>query len=446
MISVRTVLLECSPARASGASAERLEPLIRTAEDSLHPSTYGGVVLRWFRNGGSTAGDVVLATGALAAVLAAMLFARLNGWYPEDGSSYVLAVCLAAVAWPASRLAPRSTLAVVAVIVSLPSWSFGVPELRLAPLVVAAFGAAMRAVPVVFTLPVTAVAAAAGILHIPLVYWQLFPQDGVLAFAELRDPSRHVLVAVVLAGVVVLGYAIRAQRDVAHDLRERNAELLALQEVERARVAAEVRTVIARDVHDVVAHHVTAMVIRAQAAERVGSGDPRELRQTLHEIAADGSDALTAMRRVVRMMRSDAETTPLSSADLDAEFDDIIGRVRASGRAVEVSGSAAGGTDFVRATLLRIAQEALTNVLLHSDAQRVTVEFSSIDDLVGATVTDDGTPSTQVLASPGGNGIVGMVERASAAGGTLAAGPNPTGGWRVSASLPRSGRAEKGTS
>lgn len=400
-------------------------------------------MLRLFRNGGSLAGDLLVSAMALLLVSAAMLAARLNGWYPEDASSYLLAVALTAASWPASRRFPRTTVFVVGVAVAVPAWVFPVPEVRMLPLIVAAYGAAMRGASPIFVLPVVAVATAAGLLRAPLQEWLLYPEMGAVPFTGLYDPSRHLLVAVVLAGVVALGYAIRSHRLVAEDLRERNAELLALREVERARVAAEVRTEIARDIHDVVAHHVSAMVIRAQAAERVGSNDPRELRTTLLEIADDGSNALTAMRRVVRMMREDGAGREQSAADLDAEFTAILERVRAGGRAVAVTGSTAGGTEFVRAALLRIAQEALTNVSIHSDAANVAIAFSSTGDHVGVTVTDDGSPSPQLDVGRGGNGIRGMAERAHAAGGTMSAGPLPAGGWRVSAVLPATGTPTK---
>lgn len=400
-------------------------------------------MLRWFRNGGSFVGDLVVSVAALIAVSATMLAARLNGWYPEDIGSYLLAVGLSAAAWPSSRALPRTTLAVVGIVVAFPAWVFPVPEVRMLPLLVAAFGAAIRGASPIFVLPVATVAAAAGLVRGPLQDWLLYPEDGLSPFTTVTDPSRHILVAVVLAGVVALGYAIRSQRLVADDLRARNAELLALREGERARVAAEVRTELARDIHDVVAHHVSAMVIRAQAAERVGSDDPRELRKTLLDIADDGSNALSAMRRVVRMLREEGAVRERTSTDLDTEFAAIVERVRAGGRAVEVTGSTAGGTEFVRTALLRIAQEALTNVLLHSDAAHVSVAFSSAGDRVGVTVTDDGTPAPQLAVARGGNGIAGMTERAQAAGGTLAAGPRTGGGWQVAALLPATGTPTK---
>lgn len=396
-------------------------------------------MFRRFRNGGSILGDAVLAVGAFVIAAATMLIAALNGWYPQDMASYLGCAALACAAWPASRLIPRTALLVVAAVVALPDWWFDVPEVRVTPLVVAAFGAVLRGAPMLFVAPVATLSAAAALAHVPLRQFLVDPPSIRYAALLLVDPSRRILVAVVLIVVVALGHAIRKQRAIAADLRTRNAELLALQEREHTRVAAEVRTAIARDIHDVVAHHMSALVVRAQAAARVGPDDPRRLRQTLGELATDGSNALTAMRRVVQIMRTDSAAPPQTASALDAEFVNIVGRVRASGRSVKVSGSVVVGTEFVRIALLRIAQEALTNVLLHSDARQVTVTFVSTGSVVGVTITDDGSPSPQVDAPLGGNGIVGMTERAHAAGGTLVAGPLPHGGWHVAASLPATG-------
>lgn len=400
-------------------------------------------MVRWFRDGGSFLGDAVLAIGAFVIALVLMFVAALNGWYPQEAPSYLGFTALACAAWPASRLIPKTTLVIVAVVVAFPEWWFDVPEVRVTPLLVAAFGAVLHGAPMLLVAPVTAVSAVAALAHVEFRSFLVNPSSIRYAAELISDPSRRIMVAVVLIVVIVLGVAIRKQRTIASDLRARNAELLALRERERARVAEEVRTAIARDIHDVVAHHVSALVVRAQAASRVGPDDPRQLRETLGELAADGSNALSAMRRVVQIMRGTSTASPPTAEELDDEFESIVGRVRASGRSVDVSGSVAVGAEFVRVALLRIAQEALTNVLLHSNARHVAVTFVSTDSEVGVTVTDDGSPSPQIDASRGANGIVGMTERAHAAGGSLEAGPLPHGGWHVAASLPVTGGRSK---
>lgn len=399
-------------------------------------------------------GDVVLAAAVLAITFGVMAVAAAFGWYPLDVASYLTATVLAAVAWPLSRRFPRSSLILAALVVAWPAWFFSVPEIRVLPLVVAALRAASFGTSLVLVLPVTVLAGLAAVFQVQVVvlYYSTI-LSGVPALAaqfvenEARwlpvDLSRCLLTLIVLLVVVALGRGIAVQRRAADLLRARNEELVALREADRVRVAAEVRTAVARDIHDIVAHHVSAMVIRAQAADRTAADDASLLRQTLHAIADDGRDALTAMRRAVRMLRHDAADSA-QPLDVDAEFASIIERVRASGREVEVSGSPGGDTEYAHLAVLRIVQEALTNVLLHSDAGAVRIHFTSDASSVTATVVDDGT-ATATTRPGGGNGIPGMIERAHALGGTLEAGPCETG-WSVAVTLPRAGRVSEDVS
>ncbi|GHS85837.1 hypothetical protein AGMMS50218_04360 [Actinomycetota bacterium] len=402
----------------------------------------------YLRNGGSWVGDLLIAGVALLLAFAAFSLARTLGWWhPVHGASYAFVAVATAAAWPLSRVFPRTTLALAAVIVSVPLWHFNVVEIRLFPLMVAAFRAAAAGSRRAFVIPVTIMAGLAGIFHPSVrVAVEAFRYDGRVFLMPPADPSTDVLVAALLVVVLVLGYSIRAQRTVETDLRARNAELVTLRDADRARVETEMRTALARDIHDVVAHHVSAMVIRAQAAERVGPDDSRQLREAIRGIASDGSEALAGMRQAVRMLRATdgrdherPEDDVPAITDVDGELRRMVERAQASGRQVDVSGELVGGSEFVHTALVRIVQESLTNVMLHSDATRVAIRFASTGTTLSATIADNGRPAVQIAGAAGGNGIRGMHERATALGGTLSAGPAPDGGWTVQAVLPGTG-------
>jgi signal transduction histidine kinase len=219
--------------------------------------------------------------------------------------------------------------------------------------------------------------------------------------------------------------------------RPPNDELVRLRAADRDRIAAEERAALARDIHDVVAHHVSAMVIRAQAADRLADSDPDGLHTAVQGIAADGKEALASMRRVVRVLRT--ERTPTDSIPLVDAIEHITARVRDAGIEVDSDVRVPGElTEFEEATVLRITQEALTNVLLHSRARRVRVGLTGDATGLHLEVLDDGAPGDageHGTSSEGGNGLRGMRERAAALGGSVTAGP-VDGGWRVAADLP----------
>jgi signal transduction histidine kinase len=215
-----------------------------------------------------------------------------------------------------------------------------------------------------------------------------------------------------------------------------------LREADQARIASEERTAVAREVHDVVAHHMAAIVVRSQALVRVGVVDQAEFAEYASWVAGTGQQALSEMRKVVRVLRAggDGGTTdaPLS---LRAAIEDAVDRVRATGVEVDLHlrvGARLGVMqDFA---VLRVCQEALTNTLVHSDGSSVRITLAVSEDRIRLEVLDDGgtdgSPRVPALAA-GGAGIRGMRERAASIGGVLDAGPVDGGGWRVVLEAPR---------
>ncbi len=212
-----------------------------------------------------------------------------------------------------------------------------------------------------------------------------------------------------------------------------------VRELEQVRLRE--RELLARDLHDTVAHHVSAMVIRAQAGRVVAQSRPVAAVEALEIIEAEGSRTLAEMRTMVSALRDgdDADVAPL------AGIGDIKQLERSAGDQpcvqVSISGVPDDVSPAVGAALYRIAQEAVTNAMRHArHAGHVVVALTGQDGRVRLTVRDDGDP-VPATRPPGGYGIVGMTERAKLLGGTLEAGPGSDRGWVVEAVLPQTGSA-----
>lgn len=198
------------------------------------------------------------------------------------------------------------------------------------------------------------------------------------------------------------------------------------------------RLELARELHDVVAHHVAGIVVQAQAARLVASKRPETVQDALAGIESAGADALIAMRRVVGLLR-DADDAPGPTPGTE-RLSDLVDRFAGHVPAVELhlpSENREPWPPEVSVTVYRIVQEALTNVVLHASGAG-TVIVNVGDDTSGVTVevTDDGPPGLFWSTRADGFGLIGMRERVEALGGTLAAGPRPDGGWVVLAEIP----------
>jgi signal transduction histidine kinase len=206
--------------------------------------------------------------------------------------------------------------------------------------------------------------------------------------------------------------------------------------VEEARIAAaEERARIARELHDVVAHSMSTIVLQA-GAERVNLPDAqRSTHETLSSIERTGREALAEMRRLVGILRADDEAARSPQPSLD-RLDELIERVRRAGLDVELhrEGTPAELAPGLDISAYRIVQEALTNALKHAGDARARVVVGYRPDAVEIEVVDDGRGGA---ANGQGHGLIGLRERVSVFGGTLDAGPREGGGFRVHAVLPR---------
>ncbi|MEU4651742.1 sensor histidine kinase [Nocardia fluminea] len=195
------------------------------------------------------------------------------------------------------------------------------------------------------------------------------------------------------------------------------------------------RLALARELHDTVAHHVSAIAVQAQAGGVVAAIQPEKAAEVLAAIESEASRTLAEMRSMVRVLREDeavAYTPQLGVADLPA-----LARADAT-PTVEVSldGSLTRLARPVDAALYRLAQESLTNALRHArSATRIGIDVRRDDDTVRLRVSDDGQTEPGPVPEPG-FGLLGMAERTQLLGGSLSAAPGPEGGWVVEAVLP----------
>lgn len=209
-------------------------------------------------------------------------------------------------------------------------------------------------------------------------------------------------------------------------------------------VRRDERLALARELHDVVAHHITGIVLQAQAAQLVARKQPERLDGSLAAIEEAGSDALAAMRRVVGLLRDADDAAPARPGP--EQLSELVDRFDGHGPTVRLclpDGVASVWPPEVTSTVYRVVQESLTNVSRHAAHAR-SVEVNVFQDRRGVTVeVVDDAPLIPRYQHRGGYGLVGMRERVEALGGTLCAGPRSEGGWSVRATLPTPARESR---
>nr|WP_229805887.1 sensor histidine kinase [Microbispora rosea] len=247
--------------------------------------------------------------------------------------------------------------------------------------------------------------------------------------------SSAFIVAVWLAGI----YA-NTRRRYVEGLVER-AERAERERDQQARIAAAAeRARIARELHDVVAHNVSVMVVQADGATYAIDSDPEQARRAMQAISATGRQALAEMRRLVGVLRQDAGSPAEDYAPQPgvAQLDDLIKQVRESGLPTEftVSGTVRALPEGEQLAVYRIVQEALTNALKHGGpGTRAWVEMTYGRGEIELRISDDGRGAAAPRLA-GGHGLIGMRERAAMYGGSVEAAPRPGGGFRVVARIP----------
>jgi signal transduction histidine kinase len=240
------------------------------------------------------------------------------------------------------------------------------------------------------------------------------------------------MVTILLSLGIAMGCVVRAS-----EVRRRRA----VQDVRHAE-----RLALARDLHDLIAHHMTGIIVQANAARTVHATAPEKVEPALEAIARSGTETLESMRRLVRVLRED-DHQALRPGDVLAELGELVGefsRRRHDAPVARLEASAAVRTSRfspeVEATVLRVVREALTNVLRHAPGERVTVRLDADPAWIRVTVTNSAGQQHQADHPAGGRsgfGLIGLRERVEALDGTFRAGVTSSGRWEVTAGLPR---------
>jgi signal transduction histidine kinase len=271
-------------------------------------------------------------------------------------------------------------------------------------------------------------AAAAAVVATGLAYQLAGGPD--LTTADLASTG---LLCAVAGGVGLYVGSRRANLEALHERAERlhrERELLA------ERAVAEERLRIAQELHDVVAHNVSLMVVQAQA---LGATVPDERVAAATDGIADlGRQAMAEMHRTLKLLRASDAATGRDPQPGLADLDGLLARARSAGLPVElaIEGEPRELAQGVDLSAYRILQEALTNVLKHAGRAPTTITLGYRDAALELTVSDRGGRRPATPAAPGGHGLIGMRERAALFGGTLTAAPHDGDGFEVRAVLP----------
>jgi signal transduction histidine kinase len=415
------------------------------------PAAGGGREMTWWRRslarlGGRTpvGRDVVVAAALAVLGLARIPLALLinDGRLPSPGWVVAAATVLSTLDFATiavRRRAPRVALGAAVVVVLAATALPAAYMLTGIGVLVCAYTVATlltRRQAIIALAVAAAVHAAGGIvstalggrLHLVATFWAY--DGGVALNVALISVGSFAIPGLV-------GLYVQTTRAYGAELAARVNRLEEERELRAAAAAAEERTRIARELHDVAAHDLSAIVVQAGAADRLLDRDPARARDALRSIRAQGRRTLTAMRELVGIMRTPAGSVPSMST-----VDELVASARDTGMSVtvRVTGTVTRLSPAADVAAYRLVQEALTNARQHAPGAEVEVcvEYRAAEVLLSVHNGLTGSPSAP---DGGGHGLVGMRERVRHCGGELRAGPTETGGWLVRARLPHRERA-----
>ncbi len=297
-------------------------------------------------------------------------------------------------------------------------------------------------------------ALTAGLLAGPLVFWRLHPMKTQIndqrdvIYADYSVPESLFYMGLMTTPFILCwawGRLTRVRRAYLVELEDRAARLERERDAQAKVAVAAERARIARELHDVVAHNVSVMIVQADGAAYVLDNSPQQAKEALGTIASTGRQALVEMRRLLGVLRtSDTKGEEYVPQPGVEELPELLDQVRTAGLQVDfaTSGDPRELPRGVELTVYRIVQEALTNVRKHGGPDvhaRVAVDFGERE--LAVLIEDDGRGSTdEQLAAGGtdgqGHGLIGMRERVGMVSGSLDVGPRPGGGFRIRAVLP----------
>jgi signal transduction histidine kinase len=266
----------------------------------------------------------------------------------------------------------------------------------------------------------------------------------LIAFSSDRWIAQAVGTFALIAAAMLLGEAARNRRAYIAEVEQRAFEAERTREEEALRRVDEERIRIAREVHDIVAHSLSIVTVQASAAATLLDTDPDRARESVEHIRATSKEALGELRSMLDVLRTGDAGVPMAPTADITEIERLVRPVQDSGLAVNlaVHGDLATVPAFASVSAYRIVQEALTNTVRHAKATSVRVALAIVAGRLEIEIMDDGTGPDEQYGGPAesnGHGLRGMRERIDALGGTLVAGPAPSGsGFRVYAMIPLS--------
>ena len=430
----------------SATTEVRTAPDVRTPERAARPApwTRPRPTRRELRTDAVVAGCLAV-VGVLTLELGRVQGATLGGEPPPalEQAAWLLAITLVLAA---RRRLPVTTLLVVAVLFVglqaryVPEAIVSSVALYLAIFTAGAWGRHRRASAVARAVVVVGmfVWLTVGLFTTP--YGELIP-DATVAGSTVSPRTAYLLVSyafnTVYFGAAVafgeLAWRAACQRAL---LEQRTAELEAEREQVAQRTREAERLVLARDLHDVVAHYVSLMGVQAGAARRAFDRQPERAREALGHVEQTSRRAVQEMHRMLEVLRGGTEDAPAAVTGIPA----LVEATRGAGLAptLAVVGEERELPPSVSAAAYRIVQEALTNTVKHAAAASVHVQLRYLEGAVEVEVVDDGRARSAPAGAPAGagRGQTGMRERVAMHDGSLELGPRPTGGYRVRARLP----------
>ena len=288
---------------------------------------------------------------------------------------------------------------------------------------------------------VVAIVGARGLGRREQIGWWVATQAVGMVAVELapdRGSWRGLITMAILSAVaIVVGDLIHTRGQTNRRLAEQET-ITKVERAERERLQERAR--IARELHDVVAHHLSVVVVRADSAPHRLADVPEDVREEFTEIANAARVSLTEMRRVLRLLREPVEQPPMGELGPQpglADLADLVESTRRAGADVRLTGEVATGFDqTVELTAYRVVQEALSNAVRHAPHAAVEVSVKRSGRELEVTVHNTKPPGSPTPVPGSGHGLTGMRERVALVEGTVSAAPTPEGGYLVQAIIP----------
>jgi signal transduction histidine kinase len=269
----------------------------------------------------------------------------------------------------------------------------------------------------------------------------VFYQGGAYRDLPLNEGFLLVYNAVFIFLPLALGLTVRSLRDRGRELAAQATELRREREENARRAVLDERVRIARELHDVVAHHVSVMGVQAGAARRVMARRPDQAEEALSSIEASSRQAVSELHRLLGFLRREGQDDALAPQPDLRQLPELVAQTARGDLAVDLSveGEPRPLPGTLELSAYRVIQEALTNAVKHSGGTAASVRVAYGQATLEVEVTDDGPGASRPAPLGAGHGLVGMHERVRLHGGELRTGPGPAGGFVVHASFPLNG-------